>query len=364
MFCPSDRLQFGKGGGVSGRLINRRKGKELSWRKMEFFLGFFLFQTRAKRTRKKKKEKKKKPFPLTPALFPHIPPTVLLSFSFLAITALTMAKDDTTSNPPEGCPMHNKNDSHTTKERPTTSMPEADGPYCPMPSKEREAQQQPTQKTPTIPPGCPMHNNEEAINLLNMMPSHLSQSAHNEQTIRLPTERVISSIPKAKGDDTAAKWEYPSPQQFYNALKRKGWETPEEEIETMVDIHNFLNEEAWQEVLKWESKFKCDCAEDPYLAKFQGRPKEVSPKARWHSFWGVPRPFDRHDWYIKRCDQERRYVIDYYEAPEEVPGVPVFHLDVRPALDDMPSVMLRFKEAAKMKWNQWFPSPANDSSKG
>lgn len=49
-------------------------------------------------------------------------------------------------------------------------------------------------------------------------------------------------------------------------------------------------------------------------------------------------------------------MIDYYEAPEDVPGVPVFHLDVRPALDDAESVMVRFKEAAKAKWDQWFPT--------
>lgn len=78
----------------------------------------------------------------------------------------------------------------------------------------------------------------------------LVQSPAPGQQIPLPTERVISSIPKVDG---ASRWEYPSPQQFYNALRRKGWETPEEEIETMVDIHNFLNEEAWNEVLKWEA---------------------------------------------------------------------------------------------------------------
>jgi len=37
-------------------------------------------------------------------------------------------------------------------------------------------------------------------------------------------------------------------------LVRKGWETPEDSVEMMVDIHNFLNEEAWQEVMKWERK--------------------------------------------------------------------------------------------------------------
>ena len=78
----------------------------------------------------------------------------------------------------------------------------------------------------------------------------LAQTPAPNQTIHLPTARTQSSIPR----DEQAKWDYPSPQQFYNALVRKGWETPEEHIETMVDIHNFLNEQAWMEVLKWEKR--------------------------------------------------------------------------------------------------------------
>ncbi len=92
------------------------------------------------------------------------------------------------------------------------------------------------------------------INPLNQMPT-LSQSPANNQAESLPTERTVSSIPR----DEAARWEYPSPQQFHNALVRKGWETPEEHVETMVQIHNFLNEQAWQEILKWEKK------ENPYV---------------------------------------------------------------------------------------------------
>jgi hypothetical protein len=79
---------------------------------------------------------------------------------------------------------------------------------------------------------------------------HLAQSRAPGQTLDLPTERTTSSIPR----DSSARWDYPSPQQFYNALVRKGWETPEEHVETMVDIHNFLNEEAWNEVVKWEQR--------------------------------------------------------------------------------------------------------------
>jgi hypothetical protein len=94
---------------------------------------------------------------------------------------------------------------------------------------------------------CPVDHT--ALNPLNQMPS-LSQKPAQNQTINLSLSRTESSIPREQN----AKWEYPSPQQFYNALVRKGWETPEEHIETMVEIHNFLNEEAWEEVKKWEKR--------------------------------------------------------------------------------------------------------------
>ncbi|EIE86716.1 hypothetical protein RO3G_11427 [Rhizopus delemar RA 99-880] len=185
-------------------------------------------------------------------------------------------------------------------------------PGCPM--------HKPAEEKKTIPPGCPMHKSSE-LNETNMMPN-LAQTKQPDQTVDLPTERVISSIPKSKESD--AKWEYPSPQQFYNALRRKGWETPEEHIETMVDIHNFLNEEAWNEVLKWEMS--------------------------------VQRILICQSSKVDLRSQHPRQDYFHYLAPEEVPGVPVFHLDIRPALDDVDSMMIRLKEAAKSKWEEWFPS--------
>ena len=83
----------------------------------------------------------------------------------------------------------------------------------------------------------------------------LSQAPASHQAAALPTDRETSTIPRDEG----SRWEYPSPQQFYNALVRKGWETPEEHVEMMVQIHNFLNEQAWLEILKWERK------ENPYV---------------------------------------------------------------------------------------------------
>jgi cytochrome c heme-lyase len=102
-------------------------------------------------------------------------------------------------------------------------------------------------KTDTEAAQCPVQHD---VNPLNQMPELQQHPISSNQSTSLPTERVVSTIPR----DERAKWEYPSPQQFYNALVRKGWETPENHIETMVEIHNFLNEQAWSEVVRWEER--------------------------------------------------------------------------------------------------------------
>lgn len=148
------------------------------------------------------------------------------------------------------------------------------------------------------------------LNPLNYMPSNISQSRDTRQTIHLPTEREPSSIPRG---DTDANWEYPSPQQMYNAMLRKGYDdTPEDAVESMVAVHNFLNEGAWAEIVGWERRFSrglgygwqaCRRGEEgweeeadrlahprdvaaPKLLRFQGRPNEMTPKARVLEFMG------------------------------------------------------------------------------
>jgi cytochrome c heme-lyase len=91
------------------------------------------------------------------------------------------------------------------------------------------------------------------LNPLNYMPSLSNKREHAEQTVSLPLSRETSSIPRGDAD---ANWEYPSPQQMYNAMLRKGYtDTPADAVESMVAVHNFLNEGAWDEIVQWESIF-------------------------------------------------------------------------------------------------------------
>lgn len=174
---------------------------------------------------------------------------------------------------------------------------------------------------PTSSGSCPVRAPNETLststtsslsglNPLNYMPSNLSQSRDPRQTILLPTEREASSIPRG---DIDGNWEYPSPQQMYNAMLRKGYDdTPEDAVESMVAVHNFLNEGAWAEIVDWERRFSrglgygwraCRRGEEgfredveiiassrdiaaPKLLRFQGRPNEMTPKARILDFMG------------------------------------------------------------------------------
>lgn len=130
----------------------------------------------------------------------------------------------------------------------TSDIPSSSPASCPIVHEKPAATGCPVpHDAPVKPAQCPIDHDQ--LSPLNQMPTLTQETAPN-QSVQLPTNRTESSIPR----DPAAKWEYPSPQQFYNALVRKGWETPEEHVETMVEIHNFLNERAWLEVLKWEKR--------------------------------------------------------------------------------------------------------------
>ncbi|KAF8477497.1 cytochrome c/c1 heme-lyase [Kalaharituber pfeilii] len=265
--------------------------------------------------------------------------------------------------PPEGCPMH-----------------------------------APSSRPDEPPEGCPMHSSASSnpteylstpLNPTNLMPHLPSTPIHSDQSAPLPGDRTVSSIPKGTTPD-AGNWEYPSPQQMYNAMRRKGFveSYPGEilNIVGMVEVHNFLNEGAWGEIVSWEREFRGgwweaarrrwqrggilpeedlqpneteEAKTGPRLVRFQGKSQEWTPKVRvlqtlsrvYPEKFGTPPPFDRHDWYVLRHPREEvtegakpeevRYVIDYYAGDPEPTGEPVFYLDVRPALDRPGAVMER-----------------------
>lgn len=234
------------------------------------------------------------------------------------------------------------------------------------------------------------------LNPLNNMFSELDNKKADIQSRDLPLSREASTIPKGDG----SLWEYPSPQQMYNAMLRKGYtDTDVTAVESMVSVHNFLNEGAWAEIMGWERRFarglkdgyeickdgeqlanmKLGTTEDgifdtttwdvrdvppPKLLRFTGRPTERTPKAtimQWLGWispekYGTAPPFDRHDWFIERCNEqgckEVRYVIDYYEGEAVSDDEPVFHLDIRPAIDGPTSAAERLIRSGTEFWWQ------------
>eukprot|EP00536_Pseudo-nitzschia_multiseries_P002805 jgi/Psemu1/184385/e_gw1.39.155.1 len=219
--------------------------------------------------------------------------------------------------------------------------------------------------TPQGEGGCPVKAHPEynvysqPIDKTNNMPKGASTQLPNpSQSIELPTERVPSTIPKGGTDESsAATWTYPSPQQFYNALARKGKfnanggeseVASEEDMTSVVALHNNMNEKTWAKVVEWERQTYGENS-TPKLLKFCGRPHDLSPKAALkHYLLGHPLPYDRHDWTVLRDDGSTiRYVIDYYYDESRAKttddsAMPDLHdrsatpsllVDVRPALD-------------------------------
>ena len=199
----------------------------------------------------------------------------------------------------------------------------------------------------------------QVIDPANKMPPP-NQEPTPGQAIPLSKERVQSTIPKGGTDTT---WLYPSPQMFWNSLHRKGKAdgVVETDVNTVILIHNEMNERTWKQLLSWESVHSGEHQPgEPALRHFMGNPYKLSPKARMKSWVGFGFPFDRHDWYVDRGGQERHYIIDYYfnsngeavAAPTDS-STPSFdkeakmtrqiYVDVRPAVEDFTSLIDRIR---------------------
>lgn len=191
----------------------------------------------------------------------------------------------------------------------------------------------------------------------------------------LPTERTFSTIPRGE-DENEGVWEYPSPQQMFNAMMKKGKSDgiPEDAVESMVDVHNFLNEGAWQEILEWENHMLKNTRsnQDYYnsLEDLMIYHQELECIYNWVKFspetFNTEPPFDRHDWYVLRANgsgswDQVRYVIDYYGGPDDPHGMPTFFLDVRPALDNPTNAKDRMRHWLKPYWDKAMGKESNDN---
>ncbi|KAJ3187776.1 hypothetical protein HDU85_006169 [Gaertneriomyces sp. JEL0708] len=231
------------------------------------------------------------------------------------------------SKQPTACPVDHKSmktaeqaPSCPVDHEPGTKLPENHPPVNPLASLDAES--------------CPYSAERQEAELLaqsNNMPPP-SQLPAPDQKTPLAVEREKSSIPMG-GKFDGKVWVYPSEQMFFNAMRRKNWKPDENDMSVVVPIHNAVNEQCWVKILEWENMHKTDCAQ-PKLLKFQGRPKDYTPKARIRSFLGYTLPFDRHDWTVDRCGKQVTYVIDFYSGaqdPKSSQNVS-FYLDVRPKL--------------------------------
>ncbi|KAH9951288.1 cytochrome C1 heme lyase [Amylocystis lapponica] len=172
----------------------------------------------------------------------------------------------------------------------------------------------------------------------------------------LPLDRETSSIPKTDGGN----WVYPSQAQFYAAMARKNHDPQPSDMQVIVPIHNAVNERAWMEVMKWEAGQGGDRCGGVKLVSFKGRPKELSPRARWRTLLGYSPPFDRHDWIVDRCGTRIRYVIDFYTGRATGPAANnlSFYLDARPALDGWDGAKMRIERFWERCVGKLWSSPA------
>ncbi|KDE05282.1 hypothetical protein MVLG_04314 [Microbotryum lychnidis-dioicae p1A1 Lamole] len=220
----------------------------------------------------------------------------------------------------------------------------------------------PNQSTPSPSTPTPSSTSSEADPTL--PPS--ACPAHSTSVTAKPTSDSTSPTTQTEN------WVYPSPSSFYSALQRKARPANASDMPIVVPIHNAVNEKVWQDVLDWErlALGKANGEEvGSKLVSFVGKPKDLSPRARWKSLIGYTPPFDRHDWIVDRPlpptpenpspgSIRVRYVIDFYSGRGASlleggsssaksrtdmftrPSL-AFFIDCRPALDGWEGVRMR-----------------------
>lgn len=176
---------------------------------------------------------------------------------------------------------------------------------CPIDHKAREAWlaqariAEPSTPQPTLAATLPRPNeNKPASSWSDTISSYLPWSnARPSQPAAFPpssssspnhglgTDRVVSTIPRStsnasgcpvdhgasanaeieSGAHESGNWVYPSEKMFFDAMQRKGYEARQRDMQTVVPIHNAVNERAWAQILKWEQPY---LAQSEYVGTF------------------------------------------------------------------------------------------------
>jgi cytochrome c heme-lyase len=127
---------------------------------------------------------------------------------------------------------------------------------------------------------CPVDHGSNTSAWQSLAPIAAGHSGHNSSN--LSVERETSSIPRTD----AANWVYPSEAQFFAAMARKQHDPQKADMKTIVPIHNLVNERAWMQVRQWEDGMGGDKCGGIKLVSFQGKPQQLSLRARWNMLLG------------------------------------------------------------------------------
>ncbi|EKX74025.1 cytochrome c1 heme lyase, putative [Theileria equi strain WA] len=155
------------------------------------------------------------------------------------------------------------------------------------------------------------------------------------KSVNSPPEHILSQLndrrTKSSIPSRESLWLYPSQRQFYKSTLNKGYDVDANLIPAMVDIHNVINERAWEQVMEYESLHAKEC-ENPLLIRFVGKKDQYTIRSMINYIRGYKLPYDRHDWTVDRCGKSIRYIIDFYEGESKEKDKFGVYIDARPEL--------------------------------
>lgn len=167
---------------------------------------------------------------------------------------------------------------------PSATLPPQTGPN--RLSKDREISSIPRWQSSNTSPGGVQDDIPPTACPARSAPPPSSSTSSSPSTSALgppPTPNSVLDTTPIGQSATDENWVYPSPSSFYNALERKNRDPQAKDMPIVVPIHNAVNERVWEQVLQWEKEAG---VEGSKLVSFVGKPKELSPRARFKSMIG------------------------------------------------------------------------------